>query len=202
MPPDNERDYEVGYGKPPRHTRFKPGRSGNPRGRPSGSKNLSTLLNEALNEPVIVAENGGQRKISKRRAIRAMSPPQAGQVQAPSCTGSCTIACRGRWSGKGLRFGRSPSRIGSGGSSAAALLISSASPASSSSSRSSSCSICRASRSEERPNCIRRSLAIWSLSFSISRVRSWRLCQVYVLGTRNGCIQYSDLLDVQPSISA
>jgi hypothetical protein len=69
MPPDNERDYEVGYGKPPRHTRFKPGRSGNPRGRPSGSKNLSTLLNEALNEPVIVAENGGQRKISKRRAI-------------------------------------------------------------------------------------------------------------------------------------
>jgi hypothetical protein len=69
MPPDSERDYEVGYGKPPRHTRFKPGRSGNPRGRPSGSKNLSTLLNEALNEPVIVAENGGQRKISKRRAI-------------------------------------------------------------------------------------------------------------------------------------
>ena len=69
MPPDSERDYEVGYGKPPRRTRFKPGRSGNPRGRPSGSKNLSTLLNEALNEPVIVAENGGQRKISKRRAI-------------------------------------------------------------------------------------------------------------------------------------
>ena len=28
-------------------------------------------------------------------------------MQAPSCTGSCTIACRGRWSGKGLRFGRS-----------------------------------------------------------------------------------------------
>ena len=44
-------------------------------------------------------------------------------MQAPSCTGSCTIACRGRWSGKGLRFGRSPSRIGSGRSSVAALLI-------------------------------------------------------------------------------
>jgi hypothetical protein len=31
-----------------------------------------------------------------------LSPPQAGQVQAPSCTGSGTIARRGRWSGKGL----------------------------------------------------------------------------------------------------
>ena len=44
-------------------------------------------------------------------------------MQAPSCTGSCTIARRGRWSGKGVRFGRSPSRIGSGRSSVAALLI-------------------------------------------------------------------------------
>ena len=69
MPPDNERDYEVGYGKPPRGTRFKPGRSGNPRGRPGGSKNLSTLLNEALKEPVIVIENGRRRKVAKRQAI-------------------------------------------------------------------------------------------------------------------------------------
>jgi hypothetical protein len=69
MPSDKERDYEVGYGKPPHHTRFEPGRSGNPRGRPGGSKNLSTLLSEALNEPVIVVENGRRRKITKRRAI-------------------------------------------------------------------------------------------------------------------------------------
>jgi len=69
MPPDDERDYEVGYGKTPRHTRFEPGRSGNPRGRPGGSKNLSTLLSEALQEPVIVVENGRRRKIPKRQAI-------------------------------------------------------------------------------------------------------------------------------------
>ena len=69
MPHDKRGDYEVGYGKPPHHTRFKKGQSGNPRGRSCGSKNLSTLLSEALNEPVIVAENGGRRKISKRQAI-------------------------------------------------------------------------------------------------------------------------------------
>jgi Family of unknown function (DUF5681) len=69
MPPDDERDYEVGYGKPPRHTRFEPGRSGNPRGRPPGAKNMKTLLSKALNELVIVTEDGGRRKVSKREAI-------------------------------------------------------------------------------------------------------------------------------------
>jgi hypothetical protein len=69
MPPDHERDYEVGYGKPPRHSRFKRGQSGNPRGRAPGAKNLRTLLSEALNERVIVTENGGRRKVTKREAI-------------------------------------------------------------------------------------------------------------------------------------
>jgi hypothetical protein len=69
MSRDNEGEYEVGYGKPPRNTQFKKGQSGNPRGRPSASKNLATLVSEALNEQVVVVENGGRRKISKREAI-------------------------------------------------------------------------------------------------------------------------------------
>ena len=69
MPRDQRRDYEVGYGKPPRETRFVKGRSGNPRGRPRGAKSFNTLLSDKLNEPVTVAENGGRRKISKREAI-------------------------------------------------------------------------------------------------------------------------------------
>jgi hypothetical protein len=69
MPRDKKSDYEVGYGKPPRETRFVKGRSGNPRGRPRGAKSFNTLLSDKLNEPVTVAENGGRRKISKREAI-------------------------------------------------------------------------------------------------------------------------------------
>jgi Family of unknown function (DUF5681) len=69
MPSDDERDYQVGYGKPPRHTRYVEGQSGNPRGRPPGAKNMKTLLNKALNELVIVTEDGRRRKVSKREAI-------------------------------------------------------------------------------------------------------------------------------------
>jgi hypothetical protein len=74
MPPDQKRDYEVGHGKPPRHTRFKKGQSGNPRGRPKGSKNLPTLLTEALNEPVVVAENGKRSATADLRAMKQLPP--------------------------------------------------------------------------------------------------------------------------------
>jgi hypothetical protein len=66
---DEKSAYEVGYGKPPCQTRFKKGHSGNPKGRTAGDKNLSTLLSEALNERVVVTQNGRRRKITKRKAI-------------------------------------------------------------------------------------------------------------------------------------
>jgi hypothetical protein len=71
MPPETPNDYKVGYGKPPSHSRFVKGRSGNPQGRPRGSKNLATLFSEALNERVTVVENGRRRKITKREAVIA-----------------------------------------------------------------------------------------------------------------------------------
>jgi hypothetical protein len=66
---DTESDYKVGPGKPPLHTRFKRGQSGNPRGRQA--KNLPELLVAALNQPVTVTENGRRRQVTKREAVIA-----------------------------------------------------------------------------------------------------------------------------------
>jgi hypothetical protein len=57
--------YEVGYGKPPVHTRFKPGNRANPHGRPRGSKSFKNLLDEKLNAKVTVTEGGKKRKMTK-----------------------------------------------------------------------------------------------------------------------------------------
>ena len=66
---DTSDQYKVGYGKPPRHTRFRPGESGNPKGRPKGTKNLKTDLIEELSEKVVVKEGDQARKVSKQRAF-------------------------------------------------------------------------------------------------------------------------------------
>lgn len=62
-------DYAVGYGKPPRHTQFKPGQSGNPRGRAAGSKNLKTLIERELDTKVTVREAGRPVTLTKRQLI-------------------------------------------------------------------------------------------------------------------------------------
>lgn len=65
----SDRDYEVGKGKTPEHTRFKPGQSGNPKGRPKGSRNFETLFEEAMSSRLTVNRNGKRQKITTRQAV-------------------------------------------------------------------------------------------------------------------------------------
>jgi hypothetical protein len=67
--PDTKKSYEVGYCKPPVHTRFQPNQSGNRRGRPRGAKGLKSEIRAELAERVTVSENGKSRRLSKRRVI-------------------------------------------------------------------------------------------------------------------------------------
>jgi Family of unknown function (DUF5681) len=64
-----EGDYEVGYGRPPKHTRFKPGNRANPKGRGKGTKNLKTDLQEELSEKITIGEGERRMKLSKQRAV-------------------------------------------------------------------------------------------------------------------------------------
>lgn len=59
----------VGYGKPPKHSRFKPGQSGNPRGRPKGKVPLSQLIQKHLDAKVAVTVGGLQQSITRREAL-------------------------------------------------------------------------------------------------------------------------------------
>jgi len=59
------KDYEVGYGRPPKASRFQPGKSGNPRGRPKAERNFGVALREALDRQIeVVNENGDKRKVA------------------------------------------------------------------------------------------------------------------------------------------
>jgi hypothetical protein len=62
-------DDKVGYRKPPARTRFQPGQSGNPNGRPKGSVNLKTDLRSELSEQIRIREGERSLKVSKQRAM-------------------------------------------------------------------------------------------------------------------------------------
>jgi hypothetical protein len=63
QPKRNRPDYEVGFGRPPKATRFKPGKSGNPRGRPKGSRPVGAVLQQILGQRIAVTENGKTRRL-------------------------------------------------------------------------------------------------------------------------------------------
>ena len=65
---DEEASYDIGYGKPPRASRFQMGVSGNPNGRPKGSRNLATIALKESRQQIRVNGPRGVRSITKLEA--------------------------------------------------------------------------------------------------------------------------------------
>ncbi len=76
--------YEVGYGKPPKHTQFKKDQSGNPKGRPKGSRNFSTDVKDTLKEPVRLTKGGKRKTVSTQHAtlLRLREKALSGDARA------------------------------------------------------------------------------------------------------------------------
>ncbi len=70
--------------RPPKHTQFKKGISGNPGGRPKGALNISTVMQRALKETIVVVEEGKKKTISKMEAAvkRLVDKAIAGDMSA------------------------------------------------------------------------------------------------------------------------
>lgn len=62
-------EYEVGFGKPPKHAQFKPGQSGNPKGRKKGAKGMKTLAKQMLTAKVPVRSANGTKMMTRMDAL-------------------------------------------------------------------------------------------------------------------------------------
>jgi hypothetical protein len=67
--PAATRGYRVGYGRPPIHSQFKPGTSGNNKGRPKGSRNAKSVVDKVVNSSITILQNGKARKTTQLEAM-------------------------------------------------------------------------------------------------------------------------------------
>jgi hypothetical protein len=63
------KDYEVGFGRPPVATRFKPGNKGNPKGRPKKRPTVGQIIEGSLMTKVTVVENGRSKTMTAQEVI-------------------------------------------------------------------------------------------------------------------------------------
>ena len=76
----SNRDYStgpVGYGRPPVERRFKPGQSGNPKGRPKNRKDVAGILKDILDRPIKIRGGSGVRNITMLQAILEVTANKA-----------------------------------------------------------------------------------------------------------------------------
>jgi predicted phage terminase large subunit-like protein len=76
--------YAVGFARPPKATRFPPGQSGNPRGRPKGARNRTSMAREALERIITVKKNGRRHRMTVREAafLRLAEKAGAGDLKS------------------------------------------------------------------------------------------------------------------------
>jgi Family of unknown function (DUF5681) len=80
---EDEGGAKIGYGRPPRHSRFVKGRSGNPGGRPRRprrARDLAAMVSKALDTPTFIIDDGKRRRATKREAIAAQLVDQSAQA--------------------------------------------------------------------------------------------------------------------------
>lgn len=77
-------EYDVGFKKPPKHTQFQPGQSGNAKGRPKGSRNFTTVIEQELNAVVSITERGKVKQVRKKEIIakQVVNKAAAGDLKA------------------------------------------------------------------------------------------------------------------------
>jgi hypothetical protein len=87
-------NYTVGYGRPPIEQQFRPGRSGNPSGRPKGVRNFSSDLRDELAELVSIKEGDRSVEVTRQRAIVKVLVRAALEGDFGAATTALNLSCR------------------------------------------------------------------------------------------------------------